>query len=75
MKHALRNYTNDDGVAQWQTKWLKQYIIKFLFGISYEAIPVTWESTVFFNLAVLIVDHGWQSPKHGQIWKKMASGH
>ena len=54
---------------------VKQYIIKLLFGISCEAIPFARERTVFFNLAVLIVDHGWQSPKHGQIWEKMASGH
>jgi len=42
---------------------VKQYIIKFLFGISCEAIPVARERTVFFNLAVLIVDHDWQRPK------------
>lgn len=56
-------------------KMVKQYIIKFLFGISCEAIPVAREWTVFFSLAVLIVDHSWQSTKQGQIRGKMASGH
>lgn len=56
-------------------KMVKQYIIKFLFGISCEAVPVARERTVFFSSAVLIVDHSWQIPKQGQIRGKMASGH
>lgn len=56
-------------------KMVKQYIIAFLFGISCEAVPVGRECTVFFPSAVLIVDHSWQSPKQGQIRRKMASGH
>lgn len=54
---------------------VKQYIVKFLFGISCEAVPVARECTVFFSSAILIVDHGWQSTKQRQIRRKMASGH